>query len=117
MFIKGIQDGRSWRRPPRRRLVHIFIKGNQRARADHCGIGLNCICESWPVGPSRIRPLGCSGETSGGLTAQAAYCASQRAAQCPIQMRVKCLDDGVWNISPSLIQQAFADEHVDFPFA
>jgi hypothetical protein len=26
-------------------------------------------------------------------------------------------DDGAWIISPSSIQQAFADEHVDFSFA
>jgi hypothetical protein len=31
--------------------------------------------------------------------------------------RVKCLDDSSWIFSPSSIQQAFADEHVDFRFA
>jgi hypothetical protein len=52
-----------------------------------------------------------------GLTAQSACCAPQRAAQGPVEIRVKCPDDGSWIISPSSLQQALADEHVDFRFA
>jgi hypothetical protein len=50
--------------------------------------------------------LGGARGISGGLTAQAVRCASQRAAQSPVEVRMKGLDDGVWIISASLIQQA-----------
>jgi hypothetical protein len=80
-------------------------------------MGLNCICETMAGRAAAKFAPGRYGGTSVGLTAEATCYASQRAAQSPVEIRVKCPDDGAWIISPPSIQQAFADEHVDFRFA
>ena len=70
------------------------------------GMWLNCILRIVASRLPRDFLLKVLGENRSQANAQALCYASQRAAQGPVETRVKCLHDGSWIVSPPLIQQA-----------